>query len=341
MLRQFDISSFYLYKDEDGSMDCVDGRQRIGAIMSFLGENRNDDDNGFEFRILNEIYKDKAPPYSSLEKNGFKALKALAPKNQLARKLVESFENYELTIVQLSGSHEAHEFNLQFARLNVGTIINSGEKLHAMVGAIRDTCFKRIGTHAFLESTNMTTRRFSKEQTAAQILAQVFSFESSGEFARTRHFDIQRFFKEHTTLTADQEKWIQKTKRLMDLLRPAFKMSDSLKSRALVVSTVLFAYEMSIKTEEEASAFAEFINEFVRRLKWQVKKGFKMDNEYQDLITFQRHLTQGSAEKSAVNARADMLKKEFSHWKESGSIRGDKEYMKHNKGKDPRKECRK
>ena len=71
MLRQFDISSFYLYKDKDGSMDCVDGRQRIGAIMSFLGENPNDDDNGFEFKILNEIYKDKAPPYSSLEKNGF------------------------------------------------------------------------------------------------------------------------------------------------------------------------------------------------------------------------------------------------------------------------------
>ena len=42
ILRQFDIASLYFYKDEDGSLDCIDGRQRIGAIMSFLEENEND-----------------------------------------------------------------------------------------------------------------------------------------------------------------------------------------------------------------------------------------------------------------------------------------------------------
>ena len=78
MLRQFDIASFYFYSNDDGSMDCVDGRQRIGAIMSFLGENDNDNDNGFEFKLLNEIYEDQDHEYSSLKDSSFKELKKLA-----------------------------------------------------------------------------------------------------------------------------------------------------------------------------------------------------------------------------------------------------------------------
>ena len=38
MIRRFDIASLYFYRHGDGAIDCVDGRQRIGAIMSFLGE---------------------------------------------------------------------------------------------------------------------------------------------------------------------------------------------------------------------------------------------------------------------------------------------------------------
>ena len=34
MVRRFDIASLYFYRHDDGSIDCVDGRQRIGSIMS-------------------------------------------------------------------------------------------------------------------------------------------------------------------------------------------------------------------------------------------------------------------------------------------------------------------
>ena len=73
MLRQFDIASLYFYIHDDDSMDCVDGRQRIGAIMSFLGENKENDkdDNGFVFRLRNEIYDDQDHDYSSLQRYKF------------------------------------------------------------------------------------------------------------------------------------------------------------------------------------------------------------------------------------------------------------------------------
>ena len=34
ILRDFDISSIYIYEKENGGFDCIDGRQRINAIFS-------------------------------------------------------------------------------------------------------------------------------------------------------------------------------------------------------------------------------------------------------------------------------------------------------------------
>ena len=210
MLREFDVASFYFYVNGNDSIDCVDGRQRVGAIMSFLGDNPKDEDNKFEFRVLNEIYQDEAHPLAAFDKMSFGEIVAKAEngeeQQEEARKFVDAIMGYTLTIVKLSESEEPREFNLQFARLNLGTIINSGEKLHAMVGELRDVCFDDLGRHSFLESTNVPTRRYSREQLAAQILLQVFSIEQSRqegtphEYARTRHFDLQRFFKDCTIL---------------------------------------------------------------------------------------------------------------------------------------------
>ena len=68
MTRRFDIASLYLYRHEDGAIDCVDGRQRIGAIMSFVGDNEADADTKFRYRHLNEVYEDERV-YGRLEGN--------------------------------------------------------------------------------------------------------------------------------------------------------------------------------------------------------------------------------------------------------------------------------
>ena len=39
MIREFDIAPLYFYSRGDDVIDCVDGRQRIGAVMAFLGDN--------------------------------------------------------------------------------------------------------------------------------------------------------------------------------------------------------------------------------------------------------------------------------------------------------------
>ena len=346
MVRRFDIASIYMYEDKHGALDCVDGRQRLGAIMSFLGENPNDDkDNGFRFRILNEIYEDGNHPLRSMDNKSYAEIKSMEDREPDAQNFVRRFEEYLLTIILLSESETEKEFNLQFARLNVGTILNSGEKLHAMVGQLRDICFRRLGTHSFLTETNVPTRRYSREQLAAQIVGQVFALETSmaaGQkgYGRTRHFDLQRLFKVHAVVDATQQGWIDKIERIMDRLQPEFVGEKSLRNRAIVVSTVLLAYEEDIKADREARAIGEFVGEFVRCLKWQLDKGLDMDGAYRYLAEFQRHVTQASVERPAVEARARVLADGLALWKERRVLRGDDEYITQNPGCNPSEQRR-
>ena len=336
MVRRFDIAPLYLYQDEFGSIDCVDGRQRIGTIMSFLGFNGSDDDVNFRFKILNEIYDEETPCFESLDGKRYEEIGHLWSKDKdpVAQQFLERLLQYKLNIVMLTNSNRSEEFNLQFTRLNLGAIINSGEKLHAMVGDLRDECFNGLGQHAFLQGTNIPTRRFAREQVAAQILAQVFSSIESSTFARTRHTDLQRQFKLKNRFDDEQRETVASVSKLLDLLGTAFQEKNVLRNRAITVSTVLLAWGRVVETPEDAENLASFVDEFVHRLGWQVKKGLFVDQEYHYLTDFQRNITQASAESSSVEARAQTLEEEFTRWLKSGEIRGDAEW-KERTGLDP------
>lgn len=346
MIRHFDIAPLYFYTDISGAIGCVDGRQRIGAIMSFLGGTDDDDnvpDSGFEFKHFNEIYSDE-PRFRSLEGDSFLEIKNRSQEDddQVARDFVEELLKYELTVVMLSDSKRAEEFNLQFTRLNLSMIINSGEKLHAMIGDLRNLCFGEngLGQHSFLKETNIPTRRYAREQVAAQILANIFSKSESDEFTRTRHFDLQRLFRDNDKLGSKRLEIVEQVRTLFDLLEEPFNEVKVLRNRAITVSTVLLAWTSGVERPEQASELAEFIEAFVCRLNWQVWKGPFIEEEYQDLLRFQRGITQASAEKSSVEERADVLERELIQWRKSKQLSGDIEWTKKYPDRDPSQECR-
>ena len=328
MLRQFDISSLYLYQHTEGSLDCVDGRQRIGAIMAFLGDDSIDSNPNFPLKHLNEIYED-SPLYPELVDKSFDDITCMSegpnhdPQCKTAQAFVKAFLNYELTVILLSDSNQGEEFNLQFTRLNLGTIVNSGEKLHAMVGDIRNVCFDKLGKHEFLKGTDIPTRRFAREQVAAQIMSQAFSLNAKLGYSRTRHVDLQRFFKEYNDMSDEQYALVDRVEGIFDLLEPAFRPLNILRNRAITVSTVLLALEQEVSNEQQAQELARFLNEFSIRLRWQVPKGFDMDHEYRHLREFQRNITQASAEGSSARARAELLTEQLETWRSTGLLRGD------------------
>ena len=348
MVRQFDISSLYFYEHDDRSLDCVDGRQRIGTIMAFLGSNPDDLHERFSLQLFDE-YSDEE------HSEGLRALHGLTfeqitktssddedARKEDARAFVENLLHYPLSVVKLSDSRAPAEFNLQFTRLNLGMIIVSGERLNAMVGDIRDECFgeDRLGSHEFLNATRIPTRRFAREQVAAQILAQVFSLNDSNEFCRTRHIDLQKFFKQYGNLSEERRDLIARVRNLLDCLRGPFGESEALRNRAITVSTVLLAWRREVTTQEQAEHLARFIEEFQYRLSWQIKKGFDVDLEYRYLLEFQRHLTQASVEKPAFSERARILEQEFDFWSASNELTGDPKWIEANPGEEPSERSR-
>ena len=337
MAREFDIAALYFYDTGEGGFDCVDGRQRIGTILSFVAPDDWDGQHkGFTFAVMNELHEDEdiygsdGHPFVSLCGLTYRDIEERAETQTAAKEFLDRLRNYQMTIVLLSDSIEDVEFNLQFTRVNLGTLINSGEKLHAMVGDLRDRCFDELGKHPFLCSVRIRTRRYAREQLAAQIIAQVVAIETQLEeetadrLVRMRYEDLQRLFKKYKLLTENEEKWISKVVTVMNELGDAFPDPGVFRSQAMVLSVVVLAYELWEESWFEVTELAAFVEALLGRLGEQLKKDLDYDERYRYLIEFQRHVTQASVERAAVRARAKVLREEFVAWRGNEQVlRGD------------------
>jgi hypothetical protein len=317
ILRRFDIAAIYFYVRDDEVWECIDGRQRLNAVMSFLGGNRSDEDNCFSLRIHNEVADDDSVELACLNGLSFDDLEEANKKAIL---------DYEITTVLLSGSHAPTEFNLQFLRLNLGTLINAGEKLHAMVGEMRNLLFDsdRLGQHPFLSRVGVPTRRYAREQIAAQIMLQVSTKVRTNEFARARHFDLQRYLK----LYSDHEDpRVPQVSATLDALEAnAASLGEQIGNRAIGVSVVVAAWELDVAADPQlAEQYGRFVEVFLQRLAEQVErmKQFNVEERYNYLVTFQRNLTQAAVEKPAVTYRHETLMEQFQVWSETGRLSGD------------------
>ena len=202
-----------------------------------------------------------------------------------------------------------------------------------MVGELRDICFGGLAANPFLESIDIPTRRFAREQLAAQIVAQVIAIEqaraenSPREFARVRHMDLQKLFKDNMQVPSITKTWITHLEYVMGLLAEQSNALPVLRSRAIVLSLVLLAYQKDVSTPAAAEQLARFVTKFVDRLRTQVPEvatGRGVHEEYRYLLEFQKHLTQASVEKPAVKARAECLESAFDHWcQTNGKLVGD------------------
>jgi len=319
ILRGFDIAPIYLFKKDDGTFDCIDGRQRINAILSYLGENESDTkDNMFHLKMANEIFDD-ADQFKEVIDKRFLSL----PKDW-QRKILD----YKINVVEIDGIDNEEELNLLFLRLQFGSVLNAGEKLHAMTGDMRDYIFHGIGKHDVFQEIRIPYRRYTREQVAAQIALNFFSKKKTGEFHRSRYLDLQEFFKEQSRLSTQDKKLNAEIKVILDNIHDHFRDKLSLiGNRAITVSIFLFISDLIDQGKEnEIEQFVDFFIKFMRTLKWQIPKGVQMDEPYYDLLKFQTHVTQAAGEKYAIQNRHEFWSEYFYNFKTENVIKGDKEY---------------
>ncbi len=333
ILRDFDISSIYFHEREDGQIDCVDGRQRINAILSYLGMNRDEDPhhNDFNLRIENEIYDDK---------HFFDDVQSLRYAD-LPDEWKEKIEKYRLNIVLVTDlqDEDEGELNLLFLRLQIASVLNAGEKLHAMTGDMRDLIFADLSKYDMFKEITIPSRRFAREQVASQIVLNVFGLRKDDTFKRSRFTDLQKFFKQYQRFEKEDKAIIKEIRENLKTVYSHF--SGNLKwirNRAMAVSVYLFVSGLVEQGKEaEIGLFVKFIGKFLKTLKWQIPKGIDIDREYRELLSFQTSVSQAAGERYAIQNRHTKLGEYYYYFKKNDRIIGDKEYKKANR-KDPDQE---
>ena len=232
ILRGFDVSLIYFFKNAKERYDCIDGRQRINAILSYLGKNGSDEcDNAFHLKIENEIYDDKGK-FKTADSKRY---------NDLDAKWKEKILDYELNIVIIEEIENDEELNLLFLRLQIASVLNAGEKLHAMTGDMRDWIFLDISKHKYFQKISIPQRRYAKEQVAAQIILNEFYKKNTEEFHRSRYIDLQDFFKQYSRMSASDNKLKEEITNKFNTIDDHFgKSLRYIKNRAIAVSIFLF-----------------------------------------------------------------------------------------------------
>jgi len=322
ILRDIDIASIYLFKKGDSSYDCIDGRQRINAILSFLGENDlPDQHNKFSLKIFNEIFEENT------KINYLNNLKF----EELTKKWKEKVLQYEINIVEIDKVDNQQELNLMFLRLQLGSILNSGEKLHAMSGDMREAVFNKIGKHKFFNEIKIPYRRYAREQVAAQLALNFFTKQKNNQFHSSRYIDLQDFLKEYSKFSKDDENYMSQINCNLNNITKVFGQKLKLiKNRAIAVSVFLFVSELINEQQKEnnINMFVSFFEKFILTLKWQISEGLDMDREYQNLLKFQRYVTQAAGEKYAIENRHKFWTEYFEYYVKEEKIKGDKQFSK-------------
>ncbi len=320
ILRGFDIAPIYVFEKEENTYDCIDGRQRINTILSYLGKNEADTEtNEFTLKIVNEIFED-ANLFAEVNDKKFSEL----PEGDKQKIL-----DYQINVIEISEVVNEEELNLLFLRLQLGSILNAGEKLHAMIGDMREYIFEDIGKHEFFEKLSIPYRRYARQQVAAQIALNFYSRKQTGNFHTSRYLDLQEFFKAKSKFSNQDTDLTQQIGEILDKIQKHFQEKIKLvNNRAIAVSIFLFISELIDQgKEKEIDRFVDFFVKFVKTLKWQIPLAVDMHRSYHDLFKrFQTYITQAAGEKYAIQRRHEFWKEYFDYYKQENKIKGDNEY---------------
>jgi hypothetical protein len=323
ILRGIDISLIYFAKNkEEDTFDCIDGRQRINAILSYLGINKNDEDhNAFHLDMENEIYDD-SEKWKDIAGMKFDRLKQLKPEYS------ESILNYALNIMTVEVEETDHpdQLNLMFLRLQLGSPLRGGEKLHAMSGAMRSYVFNELSKHQYFVKLSIPQRRFAKELVAAQLLRNVYSYLDVETFSRSRFEDLQAFFRKYSKMGGSEEKRNKQVEKALDQVveRMGGKIC-LIKNRGLAVSAFLFIWsELILQGRmQDIGEFGNFLDALVKALKIQVEKAKRMDIDpkYRELLNLQTSLTQATGDTSSLQMRQAFFSDYFDHFLKTKAIK--------------------
>jgi hypothetical protein len=135
ILKGWHLPKFYFRKLDDGSIECVDGQQRLVSIFEF-----------FDNKL--KLSEDSAHRFGG------------SRYSELSDDISDEFDDYEIDIEEIEDASE-EDLEELFQRLQLGTPLNTAEKLNAISGDMRDFCRHGASHQFFSEKINLRNTRYA------------------------------------------------------------------------------------------------------------------------------------------------------------------------------------
>lgn len=290
ILIGIDIPKIYLHRVGTANQwDCIDGHQRIDAIIGFF-------DGEFTY------YGKKFDELSQNQKN--------------------TIEKYKLTIVEVTEVDvDEEEVRLLFRRLQLGIPLNSGEKLNAIKSNMGDFV-KIMAESAFIKKINIPERRFAKEQVCAQICNNSIAINKTGQFRNSKYEDLENLYRIFKDFDLNSEP----AKHILSILEKTNEIflenARKIRNRASAVSIFLLVEEMVLGSEIQGKEriMKRFYVDFLDEIQREVRKGINFSNRF--LIKYQSRIIQGADTKGSITERHRNLKEAFEYYSRNKMIIG-------------------
>lgn len=286
IFKGIDIPKLYLQKTDKG-WDCIDGHQRINAIVGFFDG---------EFKYAGTVFE------------------------KLSDEQKEIFEDYKLTIALVDEISDEMIREL-FIRLQLGIPANSGEKLNAIKSNIGEFV-KMMAEHPLMNNVSMPSRRFAKEQVCAQICNNSMVINKTGEFRNSKYDDLENLYRAYKNFDLNSKE-ANDILFVLDKLHEIFSdKATEIRNRASIVSIYLLVEEMMIRGEIEGKEkiLKKFYLDFLRHIKKEVKLGIDATNRF--IISYQSRIIQAADSKSSIRDRHEKLKEALNYYSEHKKIMG-------------------
>lgn len=278
ILRGWHLPKFYFKKSSDGSYECVDGQQRLNAIFDFY-------DDKFE------LTEAAAKTFGG------------AKYSDLADDVSDLFDDFEVEIEEIEDASD-DDLEELFRRLQLGTPLNTAEKLNAVMGEFRDFCHECTTKDFLKDKLPVKNTRFSH----FEIVARWGFIESRGVQPQMRLKQLEQFFRDNRQFSAksDVGKTIDGSLRFLNqafTTAPAF-----IGNRANTLSVCMLAARVvraGIHRKENAKLFATFLENFFSALSAEVQKGVKAGDR--ELLSYQQSISAGSTGGDSINNRIGIL----------------------------------
>lgn len=280
ILKGWHLPKFYFRKTDDGTFECVDGQQRLSAIFEFFDNVLTlDSDSSKRFN---------ATKYSELNDD-----------------LSDSFDDFEVEIEEIEAATD-EELEELFKRLQLGTPLNTAEKINAIIGDLRNFCHDASDKPFFKEKITLKNTRYSH----FEIIVKWTFIEARGIQPQMRFPQLEDLLKSNRTFSSESDT-AKKITGALNFLDKAFpEKSKFLRNRANTLSICMLAtrlYDQNLTSTEAAEDFKYFVEDFFKSLASEIEKGVKaLDKE---LLRYQNAISTDSGGGNSIKNRINILTK--------------------------------